>query len=103
MTVAWVTVRLDAPVLDRVAGALWLLPTFTIPKLMLVGVTVSWPGLVSFDGGVDEDVLGALLSPWHPSIEARARRTRVAFQRVRNCFIVTRKTCYPAYTSTFRV
>jgi hypothetical protein len=57
-----------------------------MPKLMLVGAIVSWPGLVVFGGGVD--ALFELLRPWHPSIVARARSTTSAFQRAGSCFII---------------
>ena len=67
-----------------VAGWLWLFPTFTAPKLMLLGVTVARP---CFGAGVVVDLF-ELVRPWHPNIVARARRTTTTFQRVGSCFII---------------
>ena len=41
VAVTLVTVRLDPPELVMVAGLVWLFPTSTMPKLMLLGATVS--------------------------------------------------------------
>lgn len=40
--VALVMVNLDQPEFVRVSDCVWLLPTETLPKLMLEGFTVSW-------------------------------------------------------------
>jgi hypothetical protein len=44
--VAWETVRLDPPELVRVADCVWLLPAWTFAKFRLLGLAVSWPGVV---------------------------------------------------------
>ena len=80
------TVRLDPPELVIVAGLLWLFPTSTMPKLTLVGATVSCPGLGSF-GERGEDLF-ELLRPWQPNIVAKARSTTSAFQRAGSCLII---------------
>ena len=82
-----VTVRLDPPELVMVAGWLWAFPTFTMPKLIVPGETVTLPGLVLFVVVVVDDLL-ALLRPWQPSIVARARSTTSAFQRAGSCLII---------------
>jgi hypothetical protein len=84
--VTLVTVRLDPPELVMVAGLLWLFPTSTIPKLTLVGATVSSPGLGLL--GEEGEDLFELLRPWQPSIVARARSTTSAFHRAGSCLII---------------
>jgi hypothetical protein len=95
--VTLVTVRLDPPELVIVAGRVWLFPTFTMPKLMLVGATVSWPGLLLFVEPVE--VLSALLRPPQPTIVARARKTTSAFQRAGSCFIIDDPVACPIHSS----
>jgi fucose permease len=68
-----------------VAGRLWLFPTFTTPKLRLLGATVTTPGFVLFCVVAD---LFELVSPWHPTIVARASTTNGQFQRVGSGFII---------------
>lgn len=85
--VTFVTVRLDPPELVIVAGLLWVFPTSTIPKLMLVGETVTSPGLVSVVDVVVDDLF-ELLRPWQPNIDATARSTTSAFQRAGSCLII---------------
>jgi hypothetical protein len=43
--VAALIVRLEPPELVRVSESVWLLPTCTLPKLRLVAVAVSDPGV----------------------------------------------------------
>jgi hypothetical protein len=47
VTVAWETVKSDPPELLSVAVCVCVVPTGTLPKVMLLGVTVSWPGLTA--------------------------------------------------------
>src|SRR5437667_8878300 len=60
-TIACETVRLDPPEFVSVADCVCVVPTGTLPKVMLEGVTVSWPGLAGFP----EEVVDAL-RPWQP-------------------------------------
>jgi hypothetical protein len=43
--VAWAMVTLEPPELVKVSDSVWLLPTCTLPKLRLVAVAVSDPGV----------------------------------------------------------
>lgn len=70
---------LDPPVLVRVTEMVWLVPICTLPKLMLAGVALSEPvSGVCVLWELDLPVL----TPWQPSIKARASTTASAFQRV---------------------
>ena len=82
LTVSCVTVTLELPVLDRISVWLWFVPAGTFPKLRLAGAAASMPvtELVT-----TEDF--PTLSPWQPSIVARAIRAGIAIQRPGDRFI----------------
>jgi hypothetical protein len=46
VVVAWDTVKLVPPVFVRVADWLWLLPTCTLPNVIVAGLAVRLPGLI---------------------------------------------------------
>jgi hypothetical protein len=75
LTAACVTVRLVPPVLLRVLVWVWLVPTCTLPKLMLAGAALRLPG-----GAVCELDLPEL-NPWQPTMVAKANRAITARQR----------------------
>ena len=78
VTAACVMVRLVPPVLLSVSDWLWFVPTWTLPKLMLAGAALSKPG----KGFCEPCALGLpVLSPWQPTMVARASTTASAFQR----------------------
>jgi len=79
VTAAWLIVRLVTPVFDNVSDWAWLVPTWTLPKLTLVGPAVSVPSSW-FCALCTLDLL--VLSPWQPTIVARANTITTAFQRV---------------------
>ena len=46
VTLAAETLTLEPPVLDTVSVCVWLLPTVTFPRFMLLGVAVRVPGVI---------------------------------------------------------
>ena len=84
---AWEIVTFSPPVFVKVSVCVWLVPTCTFPKVMLPGAALREPGTevcVLCELGL------LVLSPWHPSIEARASTTASAFQRAGRWRIVDR-------------
>jgi hypothetical protein len=79
LTSAFVIVRLVPPVLLKVLDWLWVVPTCTFPKVTLAGAALSVPGS-GFSVLCTLDL--PVLTPWHPTIVARASATASAFQRV---------------------
>jgi len=82
-TIACEIVRFDPPGFVSVADSVCVVPTGTLPKVMLEGVTVSCPGLAGFP---DEPEVGDALKPWQ-SVVARARRRKaILLQRASRSF-----------------
>lgn len=79
VTAAWLIVRLVTPVFDSVSDWAWLVPNCTFPKLTLADPAVSVPSS-GFCVLWTLDLL--VLSPWQPTIVARASTTTSTFQRV---------------------
>lgn len=82
LTVSWLTVTLELPVLVRISVWLWVTPVGTFPKLRLAGAAARIP--------VTEPVTTEgfpTLSPWQPSIVARASRAGITSQRPGDRFI----------------
>ena len=78
VTVTCVMVKLVPPVLLSVSDWVWLVALGTLPKLTLAGTALRAPGRgvpVLREFGL------LVLSPWHPSIVARASATASVFQR----------------------
>jgi hypothetical protein len=78
VTVTCVMVRSVPPVLLSVSAWVSLVALGTLPKLTLAGAALSAPGsgfCVVCEFGLP------VLSPWHPSIVARASTTTSVFQR----------------------
>ena len=51
-TIACEIVKSDPPEFVSVVGCVCVVPTGTLPKVMLLGVTVSWPGLTALPDAV---------------------------------------------------
>ena len=82
-TIACEIVRFDPPEFVSVADSVCVVPTGTLPKVMLEGVTVRFPGLAGFP---DEPEVVDALKPWQ-SVVARARRRKaILLQRASRSF-----------------
>jgi len=81
-TIACEIVRFDPPEFVSVADSVCVVPTGTLPKVMLEGVTLSCSGLAGFPD--DPEVVDAL-KPWQ-SVVARARRKAILLQRASRSF-----------------
>jgi hypothetical protein len=82
-TIACEIVRFDPPEFVSVADCVCVVPTGTLPKVMLEGVTVSCPGLAGFP---DEPEVMDALRPREPSAAARAKRRVMVLQRAPRSF-----------------
>jgi hypothetical protein len=79
VTSAFVTVRLVPPVLLNMLDWVWLVPTCTFPKLTLESAALRVPGR-GFCVLCELDL--PVLTPWQPTIVARANIAASTFQRV---------------------
>ncbi len=84
LTISCVTITVELPVLVRTSFWLWVPPMGTFPKLTLAGAAASMPVTEPVTTLVEDF---PTLSPWQPSILARASRTGIAIQRPGDRFI----------------